>query len=267
MPRKHIILTLGRSGSNTLVDMLNQNPAVLNLGEVLGDWNRIRKVQTRLRLFSGDDAAYLDALLGSPRLLRAANGYRNLSKRLAGKSGETKRHAGIQTVGFKDFSLNFERRGLLDYLRPREDIQVIGLARRNVLARMISNAVLQATGVVSSKTPGAGAGTRPRLTLDPDRVLGQLETIETENRVLQEMLESAAPGRRLLLDYEDLYSGEERTRETMQRVYAFLGVPQIVPTVRMTKLASPDPLEAVENAAEIRARLRGTRFETFTHGA
>ena len=34
---RHVILTLGRSGSNTLCDMLNQHPEVLNFGEVLAE--------------------------------------------------------------------------------------------------------------------------------------------------------------------------------------------------------------------------------------
>lgn len=44
---RHVVLTLGRSGSNTLRDMLNQSPEVLNFGEVLGEWNTIRKIQRK----------------------------------------------------------------------------------------------------------------------------------------------------------------------------------------------------------------------------
>ena len=62
---RHMILTLGRSGSNTLRDMLNQNPEVLNFGEVLGPWTDMRRLQKRLPLIPKDNVAYLDFILTS----------------------------------------------------------------------------------------------------------------------------------------------------------------------------------------------------------
>ena len=89
---QHFVLTIGRSGSNTLVNALNQHPQVLNYGEVLGDWNTIRKLYNRLpaALTSGE-AAYLDAVLHNPVLARALNGYRNLSYLRRGGRAEMKR--------------------------------------------------------------------------------------------------------------------------------------------------------------------------------
>ena len=260
MRARHVIHTLGRSGSNTLVDMLNQNPAVLNYGEVLGDWNQIRKLQKRLGLYKDDDAAYLDALLGNPTVLRVANTFRNATKLATGKAGERKRLGQVSTVGFKEFSLNFERRGLQDYLPEVPDLRVIGLVRANVLERMISNAFLQQTGVISSKSKQAGAATR-MLHIPPQEMIGRLETIEAENAALETQLSALPADRVLRLDYTDLYSGETRTRETMQQVYDFLDVPGIEPEIRMKKVVKKNPLDAIENREEILAVLRGTRFE------
>jgi hypothetical protein len=262
MRARHVILTLGRSGSNTLVDMLNQNPAVLNYGEVLGDWTQIRKLQTRLGLYKHDDAAYLDALLGNPAVLRVANTFRTAGKLVAGKAAERKRLGQVRTVGFKEFSLNLERRGLQGYLSMVPDLRVIGLVRANVLERMISNAFLQETGVVSSQSKQAGTAKRA-LHIPPEEMIGRLETIEAENAALETQL-STLPGDRVLrLDYTDLYSGEARTRETMQQVYGFLDVPAIEPEIRMKKVVKRNPLDAIENRDEILEVMRGTRFEAF----
>ncbi|NHX27529.1 sulfotransferase, partial [Escherichia coli] len=164
----HIILTLGRSGSNTLRDMMNQNPEILNFGEVLGDWNTIRKLQKRLPLMPRGHEAYLDWIMYSPRFRAMANTVRSARKMLGREAGAAKRLAEVKTFGVKDFSLNFRRCGLLGYLDARPDIKVIGLQRDNVVDRMISNAMLGATGVIEVRRD-SGAGKRT-LRLDPARV-------------------------------------------------------------------------------------------------
>jgi len=129
-----------------------------------------------------------------------------------------------------------------------------------VLERMISNAFLQQTGVISSKSKQAGAATR-MLHIPPQEMIGRLETIEAENAALETQLSALPADRVLRLDYTDLYSGETRTRETMQQVYDFLDVPGIEPEIRMKKVVKKNPLDAIENREEILAVLRGTRFE------
>lgn len=153
---QHFILTLGRSGSNALVDMINQNPALLNYGEVLGTWTPIRKAQRRLGLLQNDDDAYLDAVLGNNRVIFAANLARTLGKLRNGRIAEIKRIRRLHSVGVKDFSLNMIRCGLNDYLYERKQVRVIGLIRANPLGRMISALRLQNTGEVSRRK-GKGA--------------------------------------------------------------------------------------------------------------
>ncbi|MDF2232135.1 sulfotransferase [Albimonas sp. CAU 1670] len=260
MPDRHVILTMGRTGSNTLVDILNQNPEALNYGEVLGDWSPVRKIQRRLGVWRKDEAAYLDALTTNPVVIRAALGVRDLRKRLSGAGAETKRASRLKTIGIKDFTMHFSKRGLDDYLPARPDIKVIGLTRENVLARGISGAALAATGVVSSRS--ANAGTAPgKVRVNAAVLVERLDFIDWETRELDRLLDMIPPERVLRLSYERCYADPEATLDTAAQVYAFLGVTPIVPKIRMSKLLSRDPLEAIENADEVREALRGTRFE------
>ena len=265
-PRRHVILTLGRSGSNSLRDMLNQSPEVLNYGEVLGEWNAVRKAQRRLGLFRGDDARYLDWLISGGTFLRAANAARNLGRIRTRRFDQTKARAGIQTIGFKDFSMNFEKYGLRDYLRAREDIQVIGLLREGVADRMVSNAMLGATGVVKLPSADGGGGPR-RLRIDPDEIAGLLETIEHENRVLEEMLAELPAARVHVMRYAELFSGDETRQELMDAAFRFLDVAPVQTETRMRKIIRTPIDRTIENFDDCLAAVRGTRFETLLEEA
>jgi hypothetical protein len=61
--QSHIILTNGRSGSNFVVNIINQHPQILNYGEVLGEWTILRKLHKVGILRSSDDREYLDKIL------------------------------------------------------------------------------------------------------------------------------------------------------------------------------------------------------------
>lgn len=260
--KPHIILTLGRSGSNTLVDMLNQHPAILNYGEVLGDWNRIRQIQQRLAIYRDNDQAYLDAILDSRFLLKVANARRSISKLARGRGREVKWINKLQTVGFKEFSLNFHRCGLRYYIGARKDAKIIALTRSNIIERMISNEVLQATGIVSSRTRGAQVP-RPKLAITPEAAIKKLIVIEEEAIQLEEMITDVDQERVFRVDYADLYADPDRTVDTVRQVYEFLGVPDLEPSVRMTKIVRGDPLALLENADEIRSTIERTRFAKF----
>lgn len=260
MPERHVILTMGRTGSNTLVDILNQNPEVLNYGEVLGDWSPVRKIQRRLGVWRKDEAAYLDALTSNPVVIRTALGVRDLRKRLSGAGSETKRVSRLKTIGIKDFTMHFSKMHLDGYLPARPDVKVIGLTRANILARGISGAALGATGVVSSRSAGA-EGASGKVRVDAAVLLEKLDFIDWETRELDRLLDMIPPERVLRLTYESCYADPEATLDTAARVYAFLGVTPIEPKIRMSKLLSRDPLDAIENADEVRETLRGTRFE------
>ena len=256
---QHFVLTIGRSGSNTLVNALNQHPAVLNYGEVLGDWNAIRKLYNRLpaALTSGE-AAYLDSLLHNRSLARALNGYRNLSHLRRGARAEMKRFDRIRTIGVKEFSLNLRRRGITDYLAERPHIRVIGLQRTDVLDRFMSWKMLQQTGVVKLDK-GAAAQDR-RIRLDTGSLLQELSTIRDENRELAALLD-ALPGDRVCrIDYDAFYGSDAETGEILQRVFHFLELPAFRPSLRMRKILKGDTLARIENLDACREALRDTEF-------
>ncbi len=255
----HFILTLGRSGSNTLVNAFNQHPEILNYGEVLGDWNRIRRIQRTLAPRMGDDR-YLDLLLEGRAAPFLANLGRSAAHAARGRPGAGKSFRRIRTVGVKEFSLNMRRFGLLGHLAARPGIKVIGLRRSAVLERLVSWQMLDATGVIAAPAEGGTKGAR-RLRLDADRLETLLETVEAENRELDALLDGLPPERVLRIDYEEMYRGEEAAIAAIREAYAFLGVSDLRPEIRMRKIIPGASLDAIANLDECRARVRGTRFE------
>lgn len=262
----HVILTLGRSGSNTLVDLLNQNPAILNYGEVLGEWNTIRKAQRRLRVFRGNDKAYLDALLRNKALLRAANFARTLGKAKRRKWSDVKALRNVRQVGVKDFAINFIRLDIYDYLATSPDVKVIGLERPNAIDRMISNEYLERTGVIALKD-GQSRSTPEPLWIDPDRVLEKLDRIERESNELRRMLDVLPADRVFRVDYDALYSDAQTTTALLREMYGFLGVPDHVPTVRMRKILKGDPLHALQNGDALRRIISRSPFAVYLYDA
>jgi hypothetical protein len=265
---QHFVLTIGRSGSNTLVNALNQHPQVLNYGEVLGDWNTIRKLYNRLpaALTSGE-ATYLDALLHNSVLARSLNGYRNLSYLRRGGRAEMKRFGRLRTIGVKEFSLNLRRRGLSDYLAQRPHIRVIGLQRSDVLDRFMSWKMLQQTGVVKLDRGGqTGQGWRRRIQLDTGSLLEELRTVRDESRELAALLD-ALPGERVCrIDYDAFYGSDTETGEILQRVFRFLDLPAFRPSLRMSKILKGDRLARIGNLDACRAALRDTEFADLLAG-
>ena len=262
---RHVVLTLGRSGSNTLCDMLNQSPEVLNFGEVLGEWNAIRKLQKKLPFVPREDKAFLDWVLYSDAFLRVVNIIRSTKKTLSGKGSAAKSMRGIKTFGIKDFSLNFIRFGLSDYLDNHPDLKVVGLLREDVVDRMISNAMLGATGVI--KTTSAKSGGRKTLRIDPAQISALLTDIETENADLDAMLARLPAGRKKIIRYDDLFSDQDKRHETMTEVFEFLDVSPIRTEERMVKIIRASVSDVIENFDDCVAAVQGTPHEALLRAA
>jgi len=277
--KRHVILTLGRSGSNALMDMLNQHPEVLNIGEVIGDWSVFRK----LRRFFGTEAAYLDFLSQNRMLLRGANALRSLGKYRNGRGHEAKRFGQLKTVGFKDFTFHFHACGAEHYLRDRPDIQVIGLIREDIFAKTLSRANLRLRDVVAASTDPnqtpeirndpkatpeeraaqARAGDSGKIVLDPDLFLEWLQIAQDEDDQLRETLDQLSPERVRILTYEELFSSDERRRAVVAELFSFIGVDPIETEARSVKLNRTPPEELIYNFEECREAARGTRFAQY----
>lgn len=254
-----MILTLGRSGSNTLVDLLNQHPQVLNINEVMETWTPPRKLRDRLGLYRNRTADYLDAMTRPSVVLRFMLGVRNLGRLIRGKPHEIKPLRRIRTIGIKDFALFLDKEGLRDWPLQQTDLKIIGLRRRDVLARVLSWQMLDKTGVVASR--GEHHGQDRAITLDPAEFLRALEVVEAENRLLSEMLAALPADRVFVIDYEDFFQDAETRQAILAELFSFLGVDPWTSEIRMKKIISVPPAEMIRNRDACAAGLIGTRFE------
>ena len=257
---RHVILTLGRSGSNTLVNTINQHPELLNIGEVLGDWNRIRQVQRKLGLYGSDTARYLDATTTRSPLVRFMSAGRSAGRLARGRFGELKPLHRIQSLGIKEFATLMSKHGVADYLTERTDIKVIGLVRDDVLDRLVSYLRLRQTGEVLAHSTQSGSGEN-RLSVDPEEFLSLLENIDTENKMLKQMLDALPESRRRIIRYDAFYKDEPSRQHIMEEVFAFLGVPAVQTRSRMKKIITTTARDMLENRHACACALQGTRFE------
>lgn len=255
---KHFILTLGRSGSNTLVDIINQHPQLLNYGEVLGEWNKIRKLQRMLFIYRNNDSAYLDLLIGNKNMARTINTYRSFRHLLRGKLDSAKNFNKIKSIGVKDFSLNMNKYNIHEYLIKRNDIKVVGLERNSILDRFISYTFLKNTGVVLKKdTIDLKI---EKANLDTKHLINNLRKIRLENDFLKDMLGMIPSNRIYRIKYEDLYSGSLASNEIIRELYKFLGVDPIKPVTKMQKILPGGSLDRISNIADCREVVKNTEF-------
>lgn len=257
--RRHVILTLGRSGSNTLTNLINQNPYVLNIGEVLGDWNRVRQIRDKAGLYKDNTSAYLDALTKPSGLLRGMNLGRSVGRLIERKRSEIKSFSNLKTLGFKEFATLMSQEGQKDWLLDRGDVKVIGLVRDDVVGRLVSWLMLDMTGVVSTSSDEAKK--TKLLTVDPERIYDLTKTVADENALLSEMLDALPSERVFRIDYADFYRNEDTRTEITRDVFEFLEVPTFETEVRMKKIISKPPKDVIENRDACAEALRGTEFE------
>ena len=253
---QHVILTLGRSGSNTLRDMINQSPDALNFGEVLGDWNSIRTWQKRLPFIPNDNEAFLDWVLTQKAFIKTVNAGRSLRKYAAGEKHAVKSFRQIKTFGIKDFSRNFHEFNLENYLIDRPHIKVVGLIRPNVIDRMLSNAMLGATGVIEVRQTTASS--RKTIHIDPSKISSLIDDIETENAALEHMLALLPDKQKHILNYDDLFGSEDSRQSEMTKVFEFLGVQHVHTQERMKKIIRTPINEVIENFDECLTAVEGT---------
>jgi len=257
----HIILTLGRSGSNTLVDLLNQNAEILNYGEVLGPWNQIRRLRYLISGGSGREERYVDSLLRSATVAGAANLTRTARKIRHRAFDDIKRLREVRTVGFKEFLLNILKMGLAEHLLSQPDIRFIGLTRSNPLERLVSTLRLGETREVLSRESGGARSVS--LTIDAPGLVPQLDIMQREVDDLEDLLAQVPSERKYVLDYSEFYSNPEVTIGHMRNIYDFLGVTPSTPRVRMTKITQRPMAEVISNYDECRRATAGTRFERY----
>ncbi len=147
--QKRVILTLRRSGSNTLVVYLHQLPHVVNYRDLSGDYTLLSRLQ-RLLQPKTSTSEYLDGHLSSKSAFWGGQIYSAFRHTARRQRSELQKPGTVEQPGVECFSPNFSRRHLDNYLAERPVIKVIDLVRDNLQGRWVSFQRLKSYGTVSS---------------------------------------------------------------------------------------------------------------------
>lgn len=249
-PRRHLILTGARSGSNFLVDTLNEHPDVVNYGETLYPKNVARRLLTTIGPLRHDLARYLDIVTSSRGFFETAQAFSLVNRRFRKRLPTRRvRWSTVHTIGVKEFAYRLDVEGATAFLTDTPDLAVVSLVREGLLERVISMHRLYVTGT----NRGRHAPPPKILHVDPDVIIGELRAaIELE--ALHERLYEAIPDeRRMRILYDDLMGAAQPA--VIADVFEFLGV-EPLPVVSQDVKVSPRRLrDGIENYDELVAAL------------
>jgi hypothetical protein len=261
--KRHIILTNGRSGSNYLVNLLNSHPQIINYGEVLGDWILPYKLHKRLKLGGDSATEYLQYIYSSKIFFYLAQSYSSISRLRKQKQPRFKRWNQIQSIGIKDFSINFRKRQLQSFFQTQNDILVINLYRENSLKRVFSRFIMRQTGTI--KVEKQQSNFHEKLYIPLDTVMRDLEIFEQETDEQFELI-SALPRQNVLnVRYEDLFASERSQNEYRDQIFEFLEVKPFSVQSSHRKILSDDLSTIISNYNELCDALEKTKFGKYLH--
>lgn len=259
---KHIIFTNGRSGSNYLVNLLNAHPQVVNYGEVLGSWTLTHQIYKKMSMGREPDVSYLKYIYDSKIFFFTGQCYSVLVHLKEGKEPRFKNLRNVKNIGIKDFSLNFMRNKIEDFIWETEDLQVINLYRENSLQRFVSFLMLKTTNVVKLDSKDKATAQMNKLHVDVAEFMQGLDAVDLETK---QQLETASkvPSHRLFnVSYEDLFS-PHLNKQLQEEILQFLGVEPLAITSTHKKILPVDLSKVIENYDEILPKLRSSKYEKF----
>lgn len=254
---RHVILTQGRSGSNFLVKTLNQHPAIVNYGEVLGHWTPSSKILKLLRPFGVSNCDYLELLFDNQLLYYGAQIWSANDRIRRGEKIYFKHNSHIKSLGIKEFGIHFQRFQVGDFLVKNPDIAVIHLTRENLLQRYLSLESLHRRKIVSTKTEALSLG---KMKIDVAGMLKTLDTLHQESEDECRLIGSLKGNPVLELRYEDTYRDDQTLRKMTRQVFEFLDVSPIDYVSHHRKILSRKLEDIVENHDELREALTSTRY-------
>ncbi len=271
-PAAHVIFTNGRSGSNFLVDALNQHPQLCNYGEVLGFYMPSMKLHERFGYGGKTVEAYLDFILSSRRHFETAQLYSAVSRLRRGQSPRRKRWSEVTSIGVKDFAIRFAERGVEHYLESRPETKVVSLNRENTFRRAVSITSLRRTGVVAvntslnsaTDTPAEDSSRPPRqFEVDVGDFLDLMQTLESEKEQQLAMVDALDPQRCLRLTYEQMFASPEDGQRLVGEVCTFLGVEPRVFEVNHRQIVPADIRETILNYDTLQETLVEAGFSSY----
>jgi len=257
---RHIILTSGRSGSNSLLNTLNQHPQIVNYGEVLASMLITYKLYERSKKYKNWSVIdYLDYVYHSKTFFymgQCFSAYSHLKKK---KPIKLKKWGKIKNLGTKDFFLNYDKKNGVDFLLKNEDIAVIYLYRENRLRRYLSNMFLKKTRIVSSeKTLKV-----QKIKIVPAEMMTFLKVLDKEIEVEKKIVSQLENHRLLSIRYEDYFADGESVFTHNQRVFEFLEVNPLPLKSRHKKILPQGMHDLVENYDEFCACLTDTKYQKY----
>ncbi|MEM7760652.1 MAG: hypothetical protein AAF298_21345, partial [Cyanobacteria bacterium P01_A01_bin.40] len=165
----------------------------------------------------------------------------------------------IKSIGIKDFSINFKRRRIANYLMNQTDILVINLYRENSLKRLISLEAMQTTGVIALRKNDKSQ----KLHLPTDKILNQLEVFEREKNDQFNMIKSFPESRVMNISYESYFADNQQQNKINQQILDFLGVDALAINSKHKKILSSSLSNILENYDEVCKLLLKTKYEKY----
>jgi LPS sulfotransferase NodH len=240
---RFVIVGIARTGSTLLLSLLNGHSRIQAFGELF----------RRPDAIGWDVHPYQDhqgeRILG----LYRSDPCRFIETKVWGRWPR-----GQGAVGFKIFYYHAREApfsAVWDHLARDDEIRVIHIKRRNILAQYLSLQVAHRTNVWSSTERAAGAPEPIRL--DPEECRKHFAWV----RGLEDEADAFFAGHRMLqVSYEGLLA--DRTGE-MGRVHRFLGVPEEDVEARTRRQRTVPLREAIANYDELSAVFDGTQWADF----
>jgi LPS sulfotransferase NodH len=236
-PLRFLILCHERTGSNLLVDSLDEHRQIACFAELFND-NPDRKEFAQA--FDGD--YYREGADPVDLLKRSVYVDRDLS-----------------AVGFKIFYTQARlgaAKSIWPYLISETDIRIIHLTRRNLLDVFLSYKLAAATNVWQV-TIGQEAPKPPPIKLDPAEAMEYFNRIQAHRRWAEEHF--AAHGS-IDIEYDDLAMDYDAV---LRSIFGFLGVANATPRMRTNRMARRPAHEQIKNYMELHARFAGTIYEEY----
>jgi LPS sulfotransferase NodH len=244
---KFAVLSLPRSGSTWVVEMLNSHPAVVAYGELL------LPTTSGTSRWGATDFVYFTTFAeqnggGRNPVARAALPLRYMSELYAPRDG-------IDAVGFKLMYGHVRSRPwLLPYMALRR-VQVVHLIRRNTLDVVLSRETARRRPSFHARENGHVADVTVRL--DPAELVASLRREEKKVNAARAVIRAAGL-RSKEFYYEDLVADPDRFEEML--TFLDVRLPEYRLSSSLVKLNRAPYDRIIENYDSVKQTLESTRF-------
>lgn len=236
-PRRFVIITSGRSGSELLVSLLDSHPAVVCEGEIL------QRPRRHPGAYLRGHALRMTLRARHRRSIPAVHGWKLVTN-----------HVRWYPEVFPD------ARAFVDEL-VADGSTIIHLRRRNLLNQALS--LICAEQTQFHYRSGDRRLEFAPVVFEPERLLAQLYHYEEDDQWLTKTIGDLP---RLELTYEDDLADPAAQEVTAARVFRELGLAPAEIAAGVHKVAPPDPRGRIANHAEVARALAGTRYEELLGG-